>query len=249
MSSVIDQLIIEGKHLFERVCLHYETTLENIPIEERVTVAELESWYRGAAGLLETTYGPQSREMNIWRQRREEAQKRGWDKALQGSRPGSENFVVDLLADAIGALAEIKVMSTGAQPVSADGLPLTALHTIVVERCSRLFAPGTYDFAVFAAFKAVEEEVRRLSGADSTDIGVSLVSKAMGGNAPLILLSTIAAEQEAFHALFRGAIGALKNPLSHRTVEHSDPVRVLELLAFASLLLRVLQDFERKRSA
>lgn len=96
--------------------------------------------------------------------------------------------------------------------------------------------------AVFQAFRLVEEKVRVRAGASDNDIGVVLISKAMNPNAPQIKFSDIAAEQEGYHSLFRGAIGAFKNPGSHRTVGHSDAKRVVELLAFSSLLLKLLDD-------
>ena len=67
------------------------------------------------------------------------------------------------------------------------------------------------------------------------------MSNAMGPNGPL-RFSNIMSEQEGWHSLFRGAMGALKNPASRRIVVHADPVRVMELLAFASLLMRLLDD-------
>jgi uncharacterized protein Ymh len=51
-----------------------------------------------------------------------------------------------------------------------------------------------------------------------------------------------ASKHKSYLALFRGAFGAFKNPLSHRSVGHDDPVRVFELLAFASLLMRLIDD-------
>jgi uncharacterized protein (TIGR02391 family) len=75
------------------------------------------------------------------------------------------------------------------------------------------------DEAVFAAFKAVEEAVRRAGGFAASDIGVSLMRKAFDKNTgPLADMSHPAAERDALAHLFAGAIGLYKNPHSHRTV-------------------------------
>lgn len=121
-------------------------------------------------------------------------------------------------------------------------LGLDSLHPRVVHRAGKAFETGQYDDAIFNAFKVVEETIRvRISG-DAIDIGVSLVSKAMKPDAPLLRFSEVKAEQEAAHALYRGAIGSFKNPLSHRFLDSSDPDKVFEILTLASLLLRMLDE-------
>ena len=113
---------------------------------------------------------------------------------------------------------------------------------MVVRRCKGPFEAGRYDDAIRNAFIAVEEEIRaRISGAPD-DLGVELVTKAMNPSSPQLVFSGVKAEQEAAHLLYRGAIGYIKNPLSHRFLDTTDPGRTFELLAFASLLLRMLDE-------
>ena len=47
-------------------------------------------------------------------------------------------------------------------------------------------------------------------------------------------------DKAAIRSLFAGAIGAFKNPGSHRTVDESDPKQVMRLLIFASALLEMI---------
>lgn len=117
-----------------------------------------------------------------------------------------------------------------------------SLHPKIVQRCRIPFETGQYDDAIFNAMKVVEEEVRTRISADPTDIGVALISKAMNPKSPILPFSEVNAEQEAAHSLYRGAIGSFKNPLSHRFLDSSDPVKTFECLALASLLMRMLDE-------
>lgn len=126
--------------------------------------------------------------------------------------------------------------------VSSFEQPLSLLHPEIVSNCEFLFEHGRYDEAIFGAMKSVEERIRLLTSSAPTDIGVHLVSKSMQVSAPLLRFSSIQAEQEAIHFLFRGAIGAFKNPLSHRSLRINDPAKTFECLALASMLMRMLDD-------
>lgn len=119
---------------------------------------------------------------------------------------------------------------------------LSRLHPEVVYKCDQLFTFGHYNEAIFCAFRLVEERVRELANGRHEDVGVKLVSLALGSANPAIELSEIPAEQDSAHALFRGAIGYFKNPRSHRTVGEPSDEEAFEALAFASLLIRLLEE-------
>jgi len=126
---------------------------------------------------------------------------------------------------------------------SAFKFTIDSLHPKIVQRCRQCFESGQYDDAIFNAMKTVEEEIRSRSGAASTDLGVALVSKVMNPNQnPKLVFSSVKAEQEAAHSMYRGAIGSFKNPLSHRFLDTCDPIKTFEILGFASLLMRMLDD-------
>jgi uncharacterized protein (TIGR02391 family) len=109
------------------------------------------------------------------------------------------------------------------------------------------FHLGDYETACFAAMKAVEVAVRDASGLDNSLVGVPLMRAAFqphktgksGG--PLADAGAEGGEQEAASALFAGAMGAYKNPASHRTVGFDDPVEAAEIIQFADLLLRQVE--------
>lgn len=119
---------------------------------------------------------------------------------------------------------------------------LELLHPKILNKCQDLFESGQFDDAIFSAMKLVEEEVRLLSSSKPTDIGLTLISKAMSSSTPAISFSSIEAEQKAAYFLFSGALGSFKNPLSHRFLDTSDPIKAYECLTLASLLLRMLDE-------
>jgi uncharacterized protein (TIGR02391 family) len=63
---------------------------------------------------------------------------------------------------------------------------------------------------------------------------------------PLADTEAEAGEQEAASALFAGAMGAYKNPSSHRTVQFDDPLEAAEIIQFADLLLRQVDRAQRR---
>lgn len=119
---------------------------------------------------------------------------------------------------------------------SAGLLPPQWLHFSLRRAHSKL-TRGEVEDAVFEAFKQVEMSVRRACGYGSHPVGVKLMRKAFDPETgPLADSSRPIAEREAEAHVFSGAIGAYKNPGSHRSVriDHEDGCR---LLVFAGFLL------------
>jgi len=102
--------------------------------------------------------------------------------------------------------------------------------------------------------KALEVAVREAAGLDNSMLGVRLMRAAFQPHRdgkPGGWLADAGAEpgeQEATAALFAGAMGAYKNPASHRTVDFDDPMEAAEIIQFADLLLRQV-DRAAKRLA
>lgn len=112
------------------------------------------------------------------------------------------------------------------------------------------FALGDYETASFAAMKAVEVEVRRVAGLPNELVGVNLMRKAFSPkDGALRDPGADGGEQQATADLFAGAIGAYKNPASHRTVQFDDPVEAAEVIQLADLLLRIVQRAEARIGA
>jgi uncharacterized protein (TIGR02391 family) len=122
------------------------------------------------------------------------------------------------------------------------------LHPSIAQTARRQFLLGEYDLAIIAALRQVEVRVRELSGASDSDIGMKLMADAFKPGGRLHDPNMDKGEAEATMALFRGAIGTFKNPVSHRPVEYDDPTLAAEVLFLADLLLRMLDRMSAELS-
>lgn len=102
--------------------------------------------------------------------------------------------------------------------------------------------PDHFEGAIFKAFKAVEIAVREAGGLGNDKIGIPLMNTAFGPGGKLRDPDSEGGEAEAVRNLFSGAMGAFKNPTSHRFVNERDVEQVMRMLAFASLLLEIVDQ-------
>jgi uncharacterized protein (TIGR02391 family) len=101
---------------------------------------------------------------------------------------------------------------------------------------------GDYETACFAAMKEVEVAVRKASGLPAKLVGVPLMRRAFApDDGPLTDMQIEPGERVGMMELFAGAIGAFKNPSSHRDVDFDDPVEAVEVIQLADLLLRIVR--------
>lgn len=131
-------------------------------------------------------------------------------------------------------------------PSGTTSPTISKLHPRVVAVSERLLQDGHYSQAIFEAFKALEEYVR-----DKTSIhdkyGTTLMAHVFKENNPILKVrhshpQTASEEQEGLKLIFMGAMLAIKNPKSHRTIRLRKKSRALLYLAFASLLFELVND-------
>lgn len=128
----------------------------------------------------------------------------------------------------------------GVALVRAESRLDVELHRLIAQRVRAQFLLGEYEMAAMLALRQVEIRVRELSGGAAGDIGVALMKKAFNETGTLRDSTTEKGEQDAMMALFWGAIGVFKNPVSHRQVDYDDPTLASEVILLADLLLRLL---------
>jgi uncharacterized protein (TIGR02391 family) len=106
------------------------------------------------------------------------------------------------------------------------------------------FNSGDYETAVFKAFRHLEESARAKAKEPASSLGVTLMSAAFSpANGKLKHPGALVPqEQDGLHQLMRGAIGWFKNPSSHRTVPRDDSQKAAHVLAFANMLLDLLDE-------
>jgi Protein of unknown function (Hypoth_ymh) len=101
------------------------------------------------------------------------------------------------------------------------------------------------DTVLQEAGRILEVRLRALSGASDEVSGLGLAAFAMAGLSPRLRLSSVPAEQEAAHLLFRGVLGLLRNPTHHRLLGELQNERVLQQLGMIDYLLGLLDGAVR----
>jgi uncharacterized protein (TIGR02391 family) len=127
--------------------------------------------------------------------------------------------------------------------------PRELLHAAIAKDAWAALQRGDFATAVRDAFTVVEIYVREAAGLTADDIGTDLMRTAFNEkNGPLRDSSLPKAERESYAHLFAGAIGAFKNPHSHRKVAIDDPREAQRQLLLASHLLHLV-DAAKARKA
>ena len=142
-----------------------------------------------------------------------------------------------------------EVLATGLARVQANQRLAMDLHPKIDSKVRPQYLMGAYDLAAFEGLKAIEIRVRELGGYASASIGTRLMQTAFGRGGPLRDDALDPGEQDARMFLFSGAIGAFKNPTSHRSVKYEDPLQALEVILLADLLMRILDEVEAQLQA
>jgi uncharacterized protein (TIGR02391 family) len=124
-------------------------------------------------------------------------------------------------------------------------LPSEALDPVLIKNVKPLFIRGDYDTAVFQAFKELEIRVREKAGLSNNTLGTDLMRNAFSKDKGVLTdQGASKGERIARMELFAGAIGAFKNPNSHRRVALSDPKEASDIIHLANQLFRIVESID-----
>jgi uncharacterized protein (TIGR02391 family) len=175
----------------------------------------------------------------------------GIDTSIRGN--------IDTVRDKVGSgiaklktLVEILDEQAGSDDGDAGSKAIRAyggldLHPEISRASSSLYQDGHYSNAVEAAVKALNGLVRLRSGLEHD--GTTLMERAFSPSNPVLKFNDLQDqsdkdEQKGFMNLFSGAVSGLRNPRAHGFIQ-DDPERVLEFIAFVSLLAKLLDEAKR----
>jgi uncharacterized protein (TIGR02391 family) len=118
------------------------------------------------------------------------------------------------------------------------------LHADIRQAAERYLADHM-EVAIFEAMKAINMRVRATTGLDLD--GSDLMAKAFGDKEPRILLADLSTEtgrniQAGFRFLFMGAVRGIRNRDAHELFRPLGEAEAFEELAFASMLMRRLDQ-------
>jgi uncharacterized protein (TIGR02391 family) len=134
-----------------------------------------------------------------------------------------------------------ETIKRGPEYLSAVRMASVDIHPRIAAIVREQFLLGRYELAAFAALREVEIRVRELAAARKEAVGVTLMRNAFNpSTGSLRDPSSEGGEQQGLSDLFAGAIATFKNPTSHREVTFENPTQAAEVIAFASLLHRIL---------
>jgi uncharacterized protein (TIGR02391 family) len=115
------------------------------------------------------------------------------------------------------------------------------LHPALLTAPLKNFISGEFDTAIYQAFKAVEKSVRTSSGLPPHSYGSGMIETAFKPKlGPLANTSLDEQEQRGEQSLMVGAFKRYRNASGHRDSGIDDIVEVAEILALASLCLRII---------
>ena len=111
----------------------------------------------------------------------------------------------------------------------------------------RYLESGHPEVAIFEAFKAINKRVKAMTGLDLD--GSKLMAEALADSGEQIVLADLSTQtgrdiQAGFRFMLMGAVRGIRNPDAHELFEALDPDEAFETLAFASMLMRRLDDAE-----
>jgi uncharacterized protein (TIGR02391 family) len=119
----------------------------------------------------------------------------------------------------------------------------------ILRDCAKFIDPKLYERCkdkdyhdvVTNAFPILEDRIRAKIGVDPSYSGRKLIDYAFNPKTGKLTLGETESERESFYFIFRGALGFLRNPPSHRLTEDESNVETFEIICMVDLLLKLVE--------
>ncbi|WP_234452455.1 TIGR02391 family protein [Pseudomonas sp. MF6747] len=152
---------------------------------------------------------------------------------------------LNLFEEIVRRTKEVVDGGSDAKNIALHPFELRNIHQSFYGKVKKLFDNGHCAESTFEAFKLIDKLVQRLCQVDES--GFKLMMNAFNETKPMLTLADLSTtsgrdEQKGYSFLFSGAVMAIRNPRGHEINLSDDPDTCLDHLAFASLLLRRLEQ-------
>lgn len=173
------------------------------------------------------------------------------DEIVEGTERGRRQ-VIGILNGLIARLREKREEfgGVGGAPAPSSYFDRLNLHPRILEVSRDLFLDGYHWEAVFAAAKALVNDVEDRSGRHDLD-GAPLVRLVFSRNDPVLAFNDLSDqtdvdEQEGMMHLYEGAVLGIRNPGGHSFPEGPEQ-RAIEAISLLSLLAYRVQEAKRRK--
>lgn len=114
------------------------------------------------------------------------------------------------------------------------------IHPKIKGVSEKLFFDGYYKQAVLDAFILVDNEIKEITG--SAKSGKELMDETFSEKNPTLKFSDDKGEQKGIMFLYNGSVMAIRNRYAHKSIKITDKKYALDLIHFASGLLRLIEN-------
>jgi len=130
----------------------------------------------------------------------------------------------------------------------------SGLHRTIGQASHDLFRDGHYAQAIREGYVAMNGFIAQRCGKNVQLEGTPLMEAAFATKKPVLSINKGKTqyekdEREGLHGIARGAMLAVRNPLSHEKITVTDPYVALEYLSAASLLCKIAEVAKKSKQA
>jgi hypothetical protein len=115
-------------------------------------------------------------------------------------------------------------------------------ETELVTSCIEPMRAGQFDTAVRNAYILLETKIRHTVLAEPDMVGADLVDKAFHHETGMLNFGRTSAEKQGLYFLYRGAIQAIRNPITHDLDQGYSKDEAFRMIAFVDVLLKMMNQ-------